>query len=132
MTAARPWQDHEDRRTYDRGRTMTIAAGHDLAGPRRSPPPLGAHQPGRVPLPLEVALRSRSSIEEDRVRPSLNILSAELLGQIVEEAKRVLAEVGMEIRGPEMRRRLLAAGLPTNAGERVFFPRDVAVVQPEA
>jgi len=59
------------------------------------------------------------------VRPSLNILSAELLGQIVEEAKRVLAEVGMEIRGPEMRRRLLAAGLPTNAGERVFFPRDV-------
>ena len=59
------------------------------------------------------------------MRPSLNILSAELLGQIVEEAKRVLAEVGMEIRGPEMRRRLLAAGLPTNAGERVFFPRDV-------
>ncbi|MBA2757637.1 MAG: trimethylamine methyltransferase family protein, partial [Chloroflexi bacterium] len=60
------------------------------------------------------------------MRPSLNILSPELLGQIVDEAKRVLAEVGMEIRGPEMRRRLLAAGLPTNAGgERVFFPRDV-------
>ena len=38
----------------------------------------------------------------------------------------MLAEVGMEIRGPEMRRRLLEAGLPTNAaGDRVLFPRDV-------
>jgi len=44
----------------------------------------------------------------------------------VDEAKRVLAEVGVEIRGPEMRRRLLAAGLPTNrSSERVLFPRDV-------
>ncbi|MEJ7749508.1 MAG: trimethylamine methyltransferase family protein, partial [Candidatus Limnocylindrales bacterium] len=60
------------------------------------------------------------------MRPSLNILSDDLLGQIVDEAKRVLAEVGMEIRGPEMRRRLLAAGLPTTAGgERVLFPRAV-------
>jgi trimethylamine--corrinoid protein Co-methyltransferase len=60
------------------------------------------------------------------MRPSLNILSDELIGQIVDEAKRVLAEVGMEIRGPEMRRRLLDHGLPLDAkGERVLFPLDV-------
>jgi trimethylamine--corrinoid protein Co-methyltransferase len=60
------------------------------------------------------------------MRPSLNILGDELTGRIVDEAKRVLAEVGMEIRGPEMRRRLIEHGLPTNAtGERVLFPRDV-------
>ena len=60
------------------------------------------------------------------MRPSLNILAPELIEQIVDEAKRVLAEVGMEIRGPEMRRRLLEAGLPTNAaGDRVLFPRAV-------
>ena len=34
------------------------------------------------------------------MRPSLNILDPELTGRIVDEAKRVLAEVGMEIRGP--------------------------------
>ncbi len=60
------------------------------------------------------------------MRPSLNILGDELTGRIVDEAKRVLAEVGMEIRGPEMRRRLVEHGLPTNStGERVLFPRDV-------
>ena len=60
------------------------------------------------------------------MRPSLNILAPELTDRIVDEAKRVLAELGMEIRGPEMRRRLLEAGLPTNAaGDRVLFPRTV-------
>jgi trimethylamine--corrinoid protein Co-methyltransferase len=54
------------------------------------------------------------------------MLDDELILRILDEAKRVLAEVGMEIRGPEMRRRLLAAGLPSDAaGERVLFPRDV-------
>ena len=60
------------------------------------------------------------------MRPSLNILGDELTGRIVDEAKRVLAEVGMEIRGPSMRQRLLDHGLPLDAkGERVLFPRDV-------
>lgn len=60
------------------------------------------------------------------MRPSLNMLSVDLVHQIVDEAKRVLAEVGMEIRGPEMRRRLLAAGLPqATDGQRILFPRDV-------
>lgn len=60
------------------------------------------------------------------MRPSLNVLAPELIERIVDEALRVLAETGMEIRGPELRRRLLDAGLPTNAsGDRVLFPRHV-------
>ena len=60
------------------------------------------------------------------MRPYLRVLSDDLIGRIVDEALRVLAETGMEIRGAEMRRRLLAAGLPLDAGgERVLFPRDV-------
>lgn len=35
------------------------------------------------------------------MRPSLNILSEDLTARIVDEAKRVLAEVGMEIHGKE-------------------------------
>ncbi len=59
------------------------------------------------------------------MRPTLRVLSDDLIDQIIDEAKRVLAETGMEIRGPEMRRRLLAAGLPPNAaGDRILFPRD--------
>ena len=60
------------------------------------------------------------------MRPHLRVLSDDLIASILDEAKRVLAEVGMEVRGHEMRRRLLAAGLPTNAaGDRVLFPREV-------
>ena len=50
------------------------------------------------------------------MRPSLNILEPELIGRIVDEAKRVLAEHGFEIRGAEMRRRLIEAGLPATRG----------------
>src|SRR5512134_333803 len=60
------------------------------------------------------------------MRPTLHVLSEDLIARIVDEAKRVLAETGMEVRGAEMRRRLLEAGFPTNAaGDRVLFPRDV-------
>ena len=60
------------------------------------------------------------------MRPTIRILEEALIGRILEEAKRVLATVGMEIRGPEMRRRLLEHGLPMDAaGVRVLFPRDV-------
>ena len=60
------------------------------------------------------------------MRPHLRVLSDDLIAQILDEAKRVLAETGMEIRGPGMRRRLLEAGLPANAaGDRILFPRDV-------
>ncbi len=60
------------------------------------------------------------------MRPSLRLLSDDLIEQILDEALRVLAETGMEIRGHEMRRRLLEAGLPANAaGDRILFPRAV-------
>ncbi len=60
------------------------------------------------------------------MRPTLRVLSDDLIARIVDEALRVLAETGMEIRGAEMRRRLLDAGLPLDAtGQRVLFPRDV-------
>ena len=60
------------------------------------------------------------------MRPSLNILDEDLITRIVDEAMRVLAEVGMEIRGGEMRRRLIEHGLPLDhSGMRVLFPREV-------
>jgi trimethylamine--corrinoid protein Co-methyltransferase len=59
------------------------------------------------------------------MRPHLRVLSDDLIGQILDEAKRVLAETGFEIRGPEMRRRLAAAGLPTTKDGRILFPRDI-------
>jgi trimethylamine--corrinoid protein Co-methyltransferase len=73
-------------------------------------------------LAASSAARTRGAL----MRPSLNILDEELTARIVDEAKRVLAEVGMEVRGPEMRRRLLDHGLPLDhSGQRVLFPRDV-------
>ncbi len=59
------------------------------------------------------------------MRPTLHLLSDDLLTQILDEALRVLAETGMEIRGPEMRRRLIEAGLPTDPAARVLFPRAI-------
>ena len=60
------------------------------------------------------------------MRPTLNIISDELITKIVEEAKRILAETGMDIRGTNLRQRLLDHGLKTDAsGERILFPADV-------
>ncbi len=60
------------------------------------------------------------------MRPSLNVLSDDLIQGILDESKRLLAEVGMEIRGPAMRQRLLDHGLPFDAATgRVRFPVDV-------
>jgi trimethylamine--corrinoid protein Co-methyltransferase len=60
------------------------------------------------------------------MRPRLEILEPELVNSILDEAFEILAEVGMEVRGPELRRRLLEQGLPTDAsGTRVRFPREV-------
>ncbi len=60
------------------------------------------------------------------MRPTIRVLDEPLIGRILDEAMRVLGSTGMEIRGREMRRRLLEFGLPTDAsGERVLFPRDV-------
>ncbi len=60
------------------------------------------------------------------MRPTINVLSDDLIGRILTEAKRIMAEVGMEIRGPMMRQRLLDHGLKTAAGaNRVLFPQEV-------
>ena len=59
------------------------------------------------------------------MRPRIQLLDDALLGRILDEAKRILAEVGMEVRGAELRQRLLDAGLPTDADGRVLFPPDV-------
>ena len=60
------------------------------------------------------------------MRPSLNVLSPQLIDQILDEAKRILYEVGIEVRGPRLRRRLLDHGLSMDdAGERILFPPDV-------
>jgi trimethylamine--corrinoid protein Co-methyltransferase len=59
------------------------------------------------------------------MRPRLQVLEPPLISSIVDEAKRLLDEVGMEIRGAKMRERLLEEGLPTTADGRVRFPPDV-------
>jgi len=59
------------------------------------------------------------------MRPTLNIISEDLIRKIVDEAKRILAETGMDIRGPALRARLLEHGLKTDSsGKRVLFPAD--------
>ena len=59
------------------------------------------------------------------MRPRLQVLEPPLISAIVDEAKRLLDEVGMEIRGAGMRARLLDHGLPTTADGRVRFPPEV-------
>ena len=60
------------------------------------------------------------------MRPSLNVISPELRDRVLDEARRILAETGMEIRGPAMRQRLLDQGLRTSPdGTRILFPREV-------
>jgi len=60
------------------------------------------------------------------MRPSLNVISPELIGQILDEAKRILSEIGIEVRSSALRQRLLDHGLKLDAaGERVLFPAAV-------
>jgi trimethylamine--corrinoid protein Co-methyltransferase len=54
------------------------------------------------------------------------VLQDALIQQILAEAQRILYEVGVEVRGPRLRRRLLDEGLQMDAKEeRVLFPPDV-------
>ena len=60
------------------------------------------------------------------MRPTLSVISDDLIGKVLDEAKRIMAETGMAIRGESMRQRMLDHGLKTDdSGERVFFPADV-------
>jgi trimethylamine--corrinoid protein Co-methyltransferase len=60
------------------------------------------------------------------MRPRLKVLQDNLIAQILFEAKQILSQVGIEVRGPQLRRRLLDYGLrqePTTG--RVLFPHEV-------
>src|SRR4051812_20666438 len=59
------------------------------------------------------------------MRPRVSVLEPDLIDRIVDEATRVLGTLGMEIRGPGLRQRLVDAGLPQRQDGRVLFPRDV-------
>jgi len=60
------------------------------------------------------------------MRPTLNILTDELIRKVLDEAKRIMAETGMEIRGDNLRQRLLDHGLKIDkSGKRVLFPADI-------
>src|SRR6478672_7910241 len=101
------------------------ATGEAIESPART---IGRVVQGLNPASAEAAAgyAERRAGRGASMRPSLRIMDDKLLGRIVDEAKRVLAEVGMEIRGAEMKRRLLEHGLPLDhSGTRVLFPRDV-------
>ena len=59
------------------------------------------------------------------MRPTIQVADFHLLDRIIDEARHILAMTGMEVRGDELRRRLLDAGLPVAADGRVLFPADV-------
>jgi trimethylamine---corrinoid protein Co-methyltransferase len=59
------------------------------------------------------------------MRPQLSVLSDELIQKILAEAKRIMSETGMEIRGKNMRERLLDSGLKLDtSGKRILFTPD--------
>lgn len=60
------------------------------------------------------------------MRPTIQVADDRLIGRILDEAKRILSEIGVEVRGAQLRRRLLDAGLRMDPGsERILFPPDV-------
>ncbi len=59
------------------------------------------------------------------MRPTLTVADPALLDRIIDEARTLLATVGMEIRGATLRQRLLDAGLPATAEGRIRFPAAV-------
>lgn len=57
------------------------------------------------------------------MRPSLQIIEDDLIVRIIDQAKRILAEIGVEVMGPDLRRRLLDYGLrPAPDSDRLLFP----------
>ncbi|HLF88132.1 MAG TPA: trimethylamine methyltransferase family protein [Anaerolineales bacterium] len=59
------------------------------------------------------------------MRPTIQILDPDLIPKILAEAKQILAELGIEVRGKPLRARLLDHGLKTTPDGRVLFPQDV-------
>ena len=60
------------------------------------------------------------------MRPTLNAISQKLTTKILDESKRLLSEIGMEIRGSTLRDRLLDYDLKTNSsGKQILFPANI-------
>ena len=60
------------------------------------------------------------------MRPNVRVLDDALRDRILEEAYRLLDEVGIDVKNARLRGRLLDAGLPLDAGgQRVRFPRGI-------
>ncbi|MCP5092979.1 MAG: hypothetical protein GY949_18860 [Gammaproteobacteria bacterium] len=60
------------------------------------------------------------------MQPSLLTLGDDLIDRILDDVKRVLAEIGVDIRGPELKKRLLDHGLKTDSsGKRILFPQNL-------
>lgn len=60
------------------------------------------------------------------MRPTLNIIDDILITRILDESKRVMSEIGMEVCGTGLRQILLDHGLKMDAsGERILFPADI-------
>ncbi|MCB9136509.1 MAG: trimethylamine methyltransferase family protein [Anaerolineales bacterium] len=57
--------------------------------------------------------------------PKIQALDPDLIPKILTEAKQILAELGFEIRGKQLRARLLEHGLQTDPAGRILFPPDV-------
>ncbi len=61
------------------------------------------------------------------MRPTIQVLAPSLITRIVDEAVRVLAQIGIEVRGSQLRARMLEAGLlPDSTGQRLLFPENLA------
>ena len=62
------------------------------------------------------------------MRPRLRVVPDELVRPILDEAKRILAEIGIEVRGARLRERLLEQGLKlartADDAERMLFPAE--------
>jgi trimethylamine---corrinoid protein Co-methyltransferase len=63
------------------------------------------------------------------MRPELRVVPESLIAPILGEAKKILAEIGIEVRGPRLRQRLLDEGLrlarTADDAERVLFPPEL-------
>jgi trimethylamine--corrinoid protein Co-methyltransferase len=60
------------------------------------------------------------------MKPTLTMLTKPLLSQILDEAKTILAQIGVEVMGQALREHLLAAGFPqAPATGRILFPPDM-------
>jgi trimethylamine--corrinoid protein Co-methyltransferase len=60
------------------------------------------------------------------MRPAITVLESEQIVQILAEAKKILNDLGVDVRGYNLRQRLLESGLKADSNSgRILFPPDV-------